>query len=478
MQSIWEIDFSMQEREQLRGDIRADVCVIGGGIAGVNCAYRLQRAGLKVVLLEADRIGAGVTARTTGKITAQHGLIYDRLSRTFGEEAAALYAKINQDAIAEYAAVVSSEGIDCDFLRAEHAVYALHDPRALDAEGEAMERAGLNARRIDETELPFPVAGALALPDQAHFHPMKYLRALSGKLTAFELSRVRAIEDGVVRTEFGAVRAENVIVATHFPFLNVPGWYFLRMHQERSCALALEGAKQLQGMYIDMADGGLSFRPQNGMMVVGSGTWRTGENPGGQFAALRKKAEECFPGARVRAEWSAQDCVTQDHLPLIGRYASSTPNLYVATGFDKWGMTLSMVSAMLLADRILGKRNDCEALFSPERGPAHALKGMAEDFKESAKGFLTHLKPPDELLADIQNGQARVIEHEGRRFGAYRDGEGAAHVVPLTCPHLGCALDWNEDDQSWDCPCHGSRFDIDGRVLDGPAQKNLPREGE
>lgn len=472
MKSIWQNE-SAPAYPGLEGDVRADVCVVGGGIAGLNCAYLLKKAGLSAVVVEAARVGAGTTSRTTGKITAQHDLIYDFLARTSGDGAARAYAEVNLRALETYAQIVRDEGIGCDFARADSFVFARGDATSLENEQRAMARAGLDAYLTDGTELPFPVTCALGLRNQAHFHSMKYVSALSRLVPVYENTRALDVENGVVRTPRGKIRAERVIVATRFPFINAPGYYFLRMHQEMSCVLALEGPAPLSGMHIDRADGGLSLRPWQKYTLVCAGSWRTGENPGGQYAELERKAGEMFPGARRIARWSAEDCVTQDRLPFAGRYGAHTEDLYVAAGFNKWGMSLSMAAALILRDMVLGREEGPAArLFSPRRAPVRGLRALGDDALASVKGFARHLRISEGALRDVPRGEARVAEMDGRKVGAYRDGDGKLHVVPLTCPHLGCLLSWNADDLSWDCPCHGSRFDIDGNLLDGPAQEN------
>ncbi|MGI6239540.1 MAG: FAD-dependent oxidoreductase [Christensenellales bacterium] len=476
MESIWMKEVQIPPRPQLEGDLRADVCVIGAGLAGVNCAYRLAQAGLRVVVLEAARIGAGTTARTTAKITAQHDLIYDALARSFDADTARIYAKANTDAIEDYAQIIDREGIDCNFARADHLVYALRDASALESEHRAMRDAGLNAYLTDRTELPFSVAGAVGLRDQAHIHPLKFLGALAEKLEIYEQSRAIDVGKGIVCTPGGSVRAAHIVVATRFPFINAPGYYFLRMHQERSYAAALTGAPAIKHMYIDMADGGLSIRPYAGMMILGAGSHRTGENPGGQYEKLSRAMGAHFPGAQAAATWSAQDCVTQDRLPLIGRYAGRTDELYVLTGFAKWGLTTAMAGAKVVEDLILGRESDAARIFAPARSIVKGAKGMADDIKASVKGFAKRILPPEGLLNDLAPGEAREIAHAGEKLGAYRDEAGQVHIVSLVCPHLGCALSWNADDLSWDCPCHGSRFDIRGALLDGPSQRGIDKE--
>lgn len=472
MKSIWHWE-DIPARPPLSEDIRADVCVIGGGITGLNCARLLKEAGLNAVVLEAARLGAGTTGRTTGKITAQHDLIYDFLARTSGGAAARAYAEINLRALETYARIVRDEKIACAFTRGDSFVFTRGDATYLENERAAMVRAGLDAYLTDKTELPFPVARALGLRDQAHFHPMRYLAAISENLSIYENTRALEVEKGAVSTPGGSVRADHIIVATRFPFLNAPGYYFLRMHQEMSCAMAFEGPAPLSGMHIDSADGGLSLRPFEKWTIVSSGSWRTGENPGGQYETLVRKAAEMFPGARPVAKWSAEDCVTQDRLPFVGHYGPRSQNLYVATGFGKWGMTLSMASALILTDMILGRAPGL-GLFSPRRTPIHALRALGDDLVASAKGLARHLKPPAGAFDDLGPGEARIAELDGRKWGAYRDPAGEIHAVSATCPHLGCVVSWNPDDLSWDCPCHGSRFDIHGNLLDGPAAVDLP----
>ncbi len=473
MRSIWQTE-STPSYPPLGEDVRVDACVIGAGVAGLNCAYLLQKAGLRTAVIEARRVGAGTSSRTTGKITAQHDLIYDFLARTSGDDAAHIYAEINARALETYEQIIREEGIDCDFVRADSFVFARGDATSLENERKAMKRVGLDAYLTDRAALPFPVTAALGLRNQAHFHPVKYMDAIARRVPVYEDIRALAVEGNTVRTAHGTITADRIVVATRFPFVNAPGYYFLRMHQEMSCIVALAGTPLFEGMYIDRADGGLSVRPWQDKRLVCGGSWRTGENPGNQYDELERKAGDMFPGATPVARWSAEDCVTQDRLPFVGHYGAHTENLYVATGFNKWGMSLSMAAALVLTDLIGGKKTPAARLFSPRRTPIHGMKALGDDMIASMKGFARHLKIPDDVCADVQKGEARAVEHDGRKIGAYRDEEGALHMVSLTCPHLGCLLSWNPDERTWDCPCHGSRFDFDGNLLDGPAQDNVP----
>lgn len=474
MESIWwKTTEPAAARETLRGDYRADVAVIGAGLAGILTAYQLQQKGARVVVIDRGRIGGGATGRTTGKITSQHRLIYDKLLRGLGEEKASLYAQANERAVRQYAALVEEKGIDCAFSRRPACVYALHDSTSLEKEAEAARRLGIPARMDERTELPFPVAGALWFPDQAQFHPLKFLNALAEELTVFEHTPALAVEGRTVRIPRGRIRAKAVVVATHYPFINAPGYYFMRMHQERSYVLALQGAPAIEGMYIDAAANGLSFREAEGLLLLGGGSHRTGKNPaGGQYEQLRRAAAKLYPQASVQARWSNQDCMTADGAPYIGPYSSSTPRLFVATGFGKWGMTGSMVAATLLSDRIAGEANSCAPAFSPSRFPVKAAsKNLAADGSEAVAGLSKQVfHRPAKTLDSLENGQGGIVNYNGKKCGAYKTEEGRVYLVSTRCPHLGCELQWNPEEKTWDCPCHGSRFDYKGRLIEGPAQ--------
>lgn len=436
MESIWSKDVSLPAREPLPGNMETEAAVIGAGLAGCLTAYFLHRQGVKTVVLEADRIAGGQTKNTTAKITSQHGLIYDKLIRTFGEEKARQYAAANQHAIDKYRRLINGNHIDCNFREYPAYLYTNTSREALEAEQRAAARLGIDAALVEETELPFPVAGALRFSAQAQFHPLKFIRAITKELTIYEKTLVlRVEEDGRIITDRGVVRANAIVFAAHFPFVNVPGYYFLRMHQERSYVLALENAAQLEGMYLGVDADGLSFRSAGPYLLLGGGGHRTGENAsGGKYEMLRQAAREFFPQSTEAAHWSAQDCIPMDGVPFIGRYAAGRPHWYVATGFQKWGMTSSMVAAMIICDAVLDKENDFAEVFSPQRFALQAsAKNLATDVKQSLKGLCRGLSD-------------------------------------MRCPHLGCGLTWNADEKSWDCPCHGSRFDADGRLLTGPAQ--------
>ena len=477
MESIWARSCFIPARERLNGDMETEIAVIGGGMAGLLTAYLLQKEGRQVTVLEARCIGGGQTQNTTAKITSQHGMVYCKLVNMLGEEKARQYARANQKAVEEFRRLIMEEGISCDFEERDAFVYG-NDIRSLKEEAETATRLGLPAEFSTGVSIPVPAAGAVRFREQGQFHPLKFLKTISKALTIFEHTPVKTVEGTSLMTESGTIRAEQVVFATHYPFVNFPGLYFARMHQERSYVLALENAGQVDGMYIGAGNEGYSFRNYGDLLLFGGAGHRTGENSeGGCYDALRQMAGVLFPGNREVACWSAQDCITPDSVPYIGLYASSRPNWYVATGFQKWGMTSSMVAAMLLRDLILGRENPWAEVFDPGRFDGETLLGITGETGQAVKGLARNFfKIPQETAKTLPAGHGGIVFLHGEKVGVYKEPDGAIHVVDVRCPHLGCQLEWNPDERSWDCPCHGSRFDYKGNRLCGPAQENIVRD--
>ena len=424
-ESIWTGTTELPRFATLSGDLRTDVLIIGGGMAGVLCAHALAKAGINYALVEAKEIGSGITKNTTAKLTAQHGLVFHKLIRRFGVERARLYLEANLQALSGYRALC--QGIDCDFEEKDSFVYSLYDREKIEREIRALERLGCSATFETKLPLPFPVAGAVRFPGQAQFHPLKFLGAIAKDLRIFEHTKVRHLLPGKAVTEHGTVSAKKIVIATHFPVLNKHDAYFLKLYQERSYVLALENAPQVGGMYLDEQTGGLSFRDYDRFLLLGGGAHRTGKT--GSWQGLEAFAKRHYPNAKIAARWATQDCMSLDSVPYIGQYAESTPDLYVATGFNKWGMTSSMVAATLLTDLVLGRESPYATAFSPAR---------------------SILRP--QLFCNAGETVWNLL----------------TPTVPR-CPHLGCALKYNRAEHSWDCPCHGSRFAENGALLDNPA---------
>lgn len=448
MESIWsnERPEIVQKSCEIPGT--ADVVIIGGGMAGLLCAYRLNEAGIRAIVLEADTVGSGQTKNTTAKITSQHGLIYDKLTRIFGEEMASQYGRASQKAIDEFERIIFEHDIVCDFVRATAYLYTktVDGAGQLERERTAAKKAGIKASLTYETELPFSVKIALKYEEQAQFHPLKFLGGISKGLEIYEHTRVIQIKDHEVVTNRGSVVAKKIVMATHFPFVNFPGFYFARMHQERSYVLAArvckenEGCWTPKGMYKGIDADGLSLRSARDVVLLGGKSHRTGVPQSvDPFDGLRKEANSMWDNWEEIGHWAAQDCMTLDSLPYIGMFSAEKPDWYVATGFEKWGMTNSMLAAMVICDAITGRTNSYAEIVAPQRKMTKASFGaMTQEMMFTAKNFLT-LKGP-------------------------------------RCPHLGCRLQWNPYEKTWDCPCHGSSFREDGTVIDNPAQKQIGEE--
>lgn len=476
MKSLWSESCKFRKREALNKDIKTDVLVIGAGIAGILTAYMLKQRGREVVVIDAAEIASGNTKNTTAKITSQHDLIYSKLITEFGEEKARQYAKANELAIKKYKEIIGDKRIECDFEEKPAYVYSLNEVDVLKEEAEAAKKLGIDAEFVQKATLPFKINGALKFNNQAQFNPLKFLKDISNELVIYENTRALEIKENLVVTSGGNITAKNIVVATHYPIMNAPGYYFMKMHQERSYVLALENTNEIDGMYIDLNKEGYSFRTYNNLLLLGGISHRTGENEeGGSYDELRKVAKRLYPKAKEKYHWSAQDCMTIDGIPYIGRYSSETPNIYVATGFNKWGMTSSMVSAMIISDMILEKENDFSEIFSPRRFDLSlSINNIANDLIETAKNFIAQkVYIPSSEIEHIKNGHGGIIEYNGEKVGVYKNKEGKEFFVSTKCTHLGCQLSWNADELTWDCPCHGSRFDYKGRLIGSPATKDL-----
>lgn len=430
MESLWNENISRPDFPTMKNDIKTDVLIIGGGIAGILTAYFLQEKGVPYILAEKDKICGGTTGNTTAKITFQHGLIYDKILRSEGLEKAKAYLQANRKAFEKYAELCKN--IDCDYEIKDNYVYSLDDGKKLENEMNALSKIGYDAVFAERLPLPINVAGAVCFKNQAQFHPLKFLFSIAKDLNIYEHTFVREMIGTTAVTGSGKIYADKVIVTTHFPFINKHGSYFLKLYQHRSYVIALENAQNVDGMYVDECKTGYSFRNYNNLLLLGGGGHRTGKN-GGNWNELRRFKEKYYPDSTEKYFWAAQDCISLDSIPYIGRYSKNTPNLYTASGFNKWGMTGAMLSAMLLSDMVCSISSEFEEVFSPSRNiikPQLFINGF-----EAAKNMITPTKK--------------------------------------RCPHLGCALKWNPAEHSWDCACHGSRFSENGKVLDNPANGDL-----
>lgn len=479
MESIWTKKCKIKYENDKTMPTHCEIVVIGAGMAGLLIAYELQKAEKEVIILEKNKIASGQTGNTTAKITSQHNLIYDMLIQKEGIEKAKQYATANQEAIEAYEKIITEEDIDCDFERLDSFVYSSFPDSRIKKEFDAAIQLGLPAVYNAHPNTPFEIAESVGFLNQAQFHPLKFINGIIKNMTIFEDTFVSEINEHIIYTNKGEIHADKIIIATHYPIINIPGYYFLKMHQERSYVVVLKEKYNLKGMYISCDENPLSFRNMNKYILVGGGKHRTGENSkGGKYDELLIRANLLFKDSKCITRYSAQDCITNDAIPYIGIYSSSTPHIYVATGFNKWGMTSSMVSAKIIKNDILGIANKNTTVFDTQRIRIDSgYQKLMQNGLQAVKGLtkrIIHI--PDTELRELANGHGGVVTYNNEKIGVYKNNDGETFIVSIKCPHLGCQLEWNPDELSWDCPCHGSRFDYKGNLLDVPALSGIHNE--
>ncbi|WP_323192655.1 FAD-dependent oxidoreductase [Halostella sp. PRR32] len=491
-ESLWIETTPKTEYDTLDGEIEVDVAIIGGGIAGITTAAELQEAGKSVAIVERDHILEGVAGHTTAKLTALHGLIYDHLIEYFDEQRARQYAEANLAAIDHVEATVEDRGLDCDFKRtAAYTFTESSDNRhQIQAEVDAAQQLSLAASFQESTDLPFDIEAAIRLDDQAQFHPRKYLLALAEEIPGessyiFENTTAMDVEDGSpcqVSTDCGSITADAVVVATHFPVFD-RARYYERLYPKRSYVLAvrLQGDAPA-GMHYKPEDPYFSVRPhpagEESMVLVGGQNHRTGHSDStvDRYRKLEQEAFDRLNVDEIAYRWSTQDFVSIDRVPFIGLLGPQSENVYTATGFGGWGMTNGIVAGMLLSDLIVDGQSEWEDVYQPMRFNENAsadpfLHHNQHDVKHYLEDYTEHPQSGD--VESVQQGDGAVLELDDGLTAVHRDEDGDTHSVSAICSHMGCLVYWNDGEQSWDCPCHGSRFACDGSVLNGPANSPL-----
>lgn len=494
MNSLW-ID-SVNEKtkfDTLDKNVEADICIIGAGIFGITCGYYLSNLGFKVILIDKNTL-AGTTCFTTGKITSQHGLFYSYLNNSYDMQFAKDYLEVNEKAIKNIQDIVNKEGIDCDFEIQNNYIYTTkkEEIALLEKEQKVLEILDYPAFLTSKVNLPFEVESALGFKNQAKFNPLKYILGLSQVIInkngqIYTNTIVTDVEKDkknyIVYTDKDKiVKAKHIIIATRYPFLNIPGFYFSKLYQATSYVIAFETNKDiLNDMYINLSSPIYSFRSakfkNKDIILLAGGDCKTGhnsfiENP---YDILIKLINQYYPDSHILYKWCTEDCISLDKLPYIGKYSNLLPNVYVGTGFKKWGMTLSNVAANIIVDEICERKNPYAYLFNSSRFGLFKnfdeVKNMVVDSTNSL--LLNKLKSSDTSVQNIKLDSGNIIELDGKKIGVYRDKQNQLHAINPICTHLGCLLTWNDIDKTWDCPCHGSRYDCYGKNLYGPAFKDL-----
>ncbi|MBP1996308.1 FAD-dependent oxidoreductase [Paenibacillus eucommiae] len=492
----WRASTNLPSFPKLDQHITVDTAVVGGGISGITTAYLLAKAGVKVALLEAGNILNGTTGHTTAKITAQHDIIYDELIKQIGQEQAKLYYQANMDALNFIKQTVDEHKIECGFSEQDAYVYTNTESsmKKINDEFAAYQKLGINGEYVTRIAIPLPIKAAIEMKKQAQFHPLQYLAVLVQKIVdeggvIYENTTAKTMEEApsskVITQDGFEISCENMISCSHFPFYDGMGFYFSRLHAQRSYVLGIKSDKQYPGgMYLSAEDPKRSIRytttsSGENLILIGGQNHKTGQGicTIQHYEALQAFAEDTFGIQEIAYRWSAQDLTTLDKIPYIGQISSLKPNMYVATGYRKWGMSTGTAAALLLRDLILGNDNPYHELYTPSRFDLTPdVKNFVVQNADVAKHLIAgkleivHRKPED-----LEPGEGSVVTVNGKRAGAYKDDQGKLHLVDTTCTHMGCEVEWNDGDRSWDCPCHGSRFTFDGDVMEGPAKKSLAK---
>jgi len=497
-ESLWRATTDLPSFPRLTEDHDTDIAVVGGGITGITAAYLLVEAGYKVTLLEAGELLNGTTGFTSAKITAQHGLIYHDLLEHFGEEKGRLYFHSNSEAMEWIIGKADEMGLSCGMKRETAYLYAdAGDEKAmkqLEKEFAAYEKLGLPGKWMDNISLPLMAAGAIALPGQARFHPLHYLKGLlqsfldKGGIVYEHTMIAEDVENEGRLTLFTEqsghrITCRHAVSASHFPFYDGGALYFSRLHAERSYCLAVQPETDYEGgMYLSAGEPTRSLRAVEwegrNLVIVGGNNHKTGQGicTINHYESLEVFAGELLGIKAFPYRWSAQDLITLDRVPYIGK-VSGEEEIYIATGFGKWGMTSGTLAARMITDQIQRKDNPYSELYDPSRFKANpGIKNFIVQNANVAKELIAgKVERAHKKIADLERDEGAIVRYEGKRAGAYKDNEGRLHLVDRTCTHMGCECEWNDGERSWDCPCHGSRFSYDGTVLEGPATLPLKK---
>lgn len=496
MNSYWiDSTKNLTSYPKLDSNLNTDVCIIGGGITGISCAYKLAKQGLNVIVLEKNKIANSTTGNTTAKITSQHGLFYKYLNDSFSRDFAKKYLNANEEAILDIENIINSENIKCDFSKQDSYVYTTNTTELEKIKNEVniVKSLGFNCSFEEKIPLPINILGAIKFPNQAQFNPLKYVNHLCASITTnagkiFENTTVLDIkhEDNsyLTLTDNHYIKSKYVIIASHYPIINTPGFYFLKMYQETSYVIAVSSNNEFpSGMYINSEKPTYSFRTAidntKKLLIIGGLSHKTGQakDLSQNYKILENKAKELYPDCKVEYKWQTEDTISLDKIPYIGEFSKMMPNVFLATGFKKWGMTTSNLASNIITDKILGIDNNFQDIFLSTR--FHPVKNHTEFtnmIKETTNSLITEkLKLSETDVNKIKKGEGKIIEVSGKKVGVFKDFNGNIFSVNPTCSHLGCLLNWNNLELTWDCPCHGSRFDYTGKSLYSPSIRDLER---
>lgn len=542
MKSYW-IDSVKEniEYKKLEENIKTDICIIGGGLTGVTTAYNLSKYKIKTVLIDKGKIGMQTSGNSTAKITSQHGLIYKYLIDSKGRDFARKYYQANEEAIKNIKNIIDSENIDCEFEYQPSYVFTqkIQDVEKIKDEVEAVNSFGGNAKLVEAHDIPInkivgeefvekgneklkisgdniekenlnlerdiikermkqilPIKAmtGIKFENQAQYNPYKFITALTkichdSGVQIYENTKAIDVdtEDNdeyyVVTLDNGCkIKTKYLVVATKYPIFNIPGFYFMKMYQSTSYAIAMQTKQKLfEGMYINSEEPTISLRTakygDEYLLIVVGFDHKTGAeiDLNNSYKYLEEIAKNLYPDGKIKYRWNTEDCITLDKIPYIGEYSKMWENAFVATGFNKWGVTTSNIAARIITDKILGEKNEYAEIFKSTRlEPVKNIKEVTNMVKESVNSLVfKKLEIPQEEANQIQEGEGKIVEVNGQKIGIYKDKNGQIYKINPVCKHLGCELSWNNLDKTWDCPCHGSRYDYMGNLIYGPSVKDL-----
>lgn len=495
--SYWYDSVELPRFDKLKEKIKVDVGIVGAGMTGITAAYLLSKQGLKVCLIDAGQILNGTTGHTTAKITAQHGMIYDEFISHFGVENTQLYYEANIQAKNFIESMINEYEINCQYTTEDAYLYTKSADyiTKLENEYKAYEKLNIKGELIDTVDLPFPVKKALKMSEQAHFHPLEYLKALlqackENGVEIYEETRALNVEHNkhptIITEDDHRILCRYVIQASHYPFYDGTGFYPAKMYADRSYIIACKTNKAVKnGMYINAETPTRSIRPieinNEDLLLIAGDAHKTGQSNEpmiSHYEALQQFAENNFGLQEILYRWSAQDLVTLDKIPYVGPVTKAQSNVFVATGFRKWGMTNSTNAALLITDLITEQDNPFKELFSPGRDikADPSIRKIISYNTDVAKHLIKgKMERPEEDIETLEPNEGCVTTVQGERAGVYKDADGRLHAVDTTCTHMGCEVQWNDAENTWDCPCHGSRYTYTGDILNGPAVKPLKK---
>lgn len=493
--SIWLDSCNLKKYKKLENNINCDVCIIGGGITGISTAYYLSKKGFSVAIVEKDNLCAKTTGNTTGKITSQHGLFYDYLLKTFGLDFAKDYLEVNELAIQNIKQIINENNIDCDFEYKNNFVFTqkLDYIQKFKDEYKALKKLNFSPIFNEKLDIPFESVSSLGFPNQAQFNSVKYINGMlnyleKNNVQVYENSKVIDVKQNdeicVVSTENATVNCKYAVIATRYPFINFPGFHFLKMYQSTSYAIAIDTNQNLfDDMYINFEEPTISLRTaifgNKRIPIIAGFTHKTGEKKDSEnpYFFLEHIAKKMFPDYNILSKWCSEDAISVDKLPYIGSFSTFMPHVYLATGFKKWGMTTSNLASNIICDYICGINNKYSYLFDSKR--FHPIKNIGEvkNIVTDVSKYLVlkKLKVKESDIEKIKTNTAKIMKLNGKVVGIYKDNNNKLFAVKPICSHLGCNLNWNNSLKTWDCPCHGSRFDYEGKCIYGPSVGDLER---